>query len=187
MIRPSANPGDALSHTPPKPLSHPTAQDGSCNDRPPLSPGDIAPSFHLPRENGEILSLEDFSGRNLVLYFYPRANTPGCTKEAISFTELLPEFDLANTSVVGVSADPLKAQVKFQIKHGLKTPLLSDETLDMLRAYGAWGQKSMYGKTFEGVIRRTVLIGPDQRIRHIWPKVKVDGHAAEVLTVIQNI
>lgn len=151
-----------------------------------LKPGDIAPPFRLPRENGEFLTLDDFRGRNLVLFFYPRASTPGCTKEAIAFSQLLPKFDALNTSVVGVSADPLKAQVRFQAKHALSTPLLSDETHAMLVAYGAWGQKSMYGKVFEGVIRSTVLIGPDRRILHVWPKVKVEGHADEVLHMIHK-
>jgi peroxiredoxin Q/BCP len=135
----------------------------------------------LTRDDGETVSLADFAGRKLVLYFYPRADTPGCTREAIDFSRLRGNFDKAGTDILGVSADPVKAQDAFKKKHKLKIGLLSDETHKMLKAYGAWGEKSMYGKTFLGVHRVTYLIGPDGRIAHVWPKVKVDGHAAEVL------
>ena len=146
-----------------------------------LKVGQLAPEFTLPRDGGGSVSLADFKGRKLVLYFYPRADTPGCTREAIDFSKLRGEFDKAETDILGVSADPVPAQDAFKKKHRLTISLGSDETHRMLEAYGAWGKKSMYGKTFMGILRTTVLIGGDRRIAQIWPKVKVDGHAAEVL------
>jgi thioredoxin-dependent peroxiredoxin len=153
----------------------------------PLSVGTRAPDFTLLRDGGNQVSLKDFSGRKVVLYFYPKADTPGCTREAIDFSKLHGQFEKADTAVLGVSADPVERQDKFKTKHRLGTPLLSDETHAMLEAYGVWGQKSLYGKTFMGIIRTTVLIGPDGRIARIWPKVKVDGHAAEVLTAAKAL
>jgi thioredoxin-dependent peroxiredoxin len=147
----------------------------------PLAEGARAPGFRLPRDGGETVSLTDFSGRKLVLFFYPRADTPGCTKEAIDFTRLADAFAQSDTAVLGVSGDPLKAQESFRDKHQLSMPLASDETHEMLESYGVWGEKSMYGKTFLGIIRTTVLIGADGRIAKIWRHVKVDGHADEVL------
>jgi peroxiredoxin Q/BCP len=149
--------------------------------------GAKAPAFKLPSDDGTTVSLGDFKGRKLVLYFYPRADTPGCTREAIDFTKLRPAFEKADTAILGVSADPVKAQDAFKRKHKLKIGLLSDETHKMLDDYGAWGKKSMYGKTFMGIIRSTYLIGPDGRIAQVWPKVKVDGHAAEVLKAAQQL
>jgi thioredoxin-dependent peroxiredoxin len=146
-----------------------------------LAEGMKAPAFRLPRDGGETVTLAEFTGRKLVLFFYPRADTPGCTKEAIDFTRLADAFADSQTSVLGVSADPLKAQERFRDKHELKTPLMSDEQHEMLEAYGAWGEKSMYGRTFLGVMRTTVLVGEDGRIVRIWRHVKVDGHADEVL------
>ena len=130
-----------------------------------------------------IAALEDLraSGRKLVLFFYPRADTPGCTREAMDFSRLGGDFRKAGTEVMGVSADPPAGLDRFKTKHRLDLTLLSDETHEMLRAYAVWGKKSMYGKTFLGVVRSTVLIGADGRIAGLWPKVKVDGHAAEVL------
>jgi len=147
----------------------------------PLAVGDKAPNFKLPRNDGDTVSLGDFKGRKLVLYFYPRADTPGCTSEAIDFSKLRAAFGKVGADVIGVSADPVKAQDAFKKKHKLSIDLLSDETHAMLEAYGVWGKKSMYGKTFMGINRITYLIGPDGRIAQAWPKVKVDGHAAEVL------
>jgi peroxiredoxin Q/BCP len=147
----------------------------------PLAVGDKAPNFKLPRDDGGTVSLADFKGRKLVVYFYPRADTPGCTRESIDFSKQRAAFTKAGADVIGVSADPVKAQEAFKKKHKLSVGLLSDETHAMFEAYGAWGKKSMYGKTFMGIIRMTYLIGPDGRIVQIWPKVKVDGHAAEVL------
>ena len=146
-----------------------------------LAEGARAPAFHLPRDGGQAVSLADFSGRKLVLFFYPRADTPGCTKEAIDFTRLQSRFADSQTAVLGVSADPPKAQEAFRDKHELSIPLVSDEQHEMLEAYGVWGEKSMYGKIFQGILRTTVLIGADGRIIKIWRNVKVDGHADEVL------
>jgi thioredoxin-dependent peroxiredoxin len=150
-----------------------------------LAQGMKAPAFRLPRDGGETVTSADFAGRKLVLFFYPRADTPGCTKEAIDFTRLAGAFADTQTAVLGVSADPLKAQEAFRDKHELKVPLISDEQHEMLEAYGAWGEKSMYGRTFLGVIRTTVLIGADGRIARIWRHVKVDGHADEVLAAAE--
>ena len=152
-----------------------------------LAAGDKAPAFTLPRDGGYKVSLADFKGRKLVLYFYPRADTPGCTREAIDFSRLRPQFAKAGTEILGVSADPVKAQDAFKKKHDLTIGLLSDETHKMLEAYGAWGKKSMYGKSFMGIVRMTVLIGPNGKIAQIWPKVRVDGHADEVLAAAKAL
>jgi len=151
-----------------------------------LAEGEKAPSFHLPRDGGSTISLKDYSGQKLVLFFYPRADTPGCTKEAIDFTRLQDAFAAAGTAVVGVSGDAPKAQEAFRNKHQLSVPLASDEKHEMLEAYGAWGEKSMYGRTFEGIFRTTVLIGTDGKIIKIWRNVKVDGHADEVLAAART-
>ena len=153
----------------------------------PLAVGDKAPNFKLPKDDGRTVSLADFKGRKLVLYFYPRADTPGCTKESIDFSKQSAAFTKAGAEVIGVSADPVKAQEAFKKKHKLSVGLLSDETRTMLDAYGAWGKKSMYGKTFMGITRMTYLVGPDGRIVQIWPRVKVDGHVAEVLTAVKAL
>ena len=147
----------------------------------PLTEGAKAPAFQLPRDGGNSISLANYAGKKLVIFFYPRADTPGCTKEAIDFTRLSGAFADNKTAVLGVSADPLKAQEAFRDKHELSIPLASDETHQMLESYGVWGKKSMYGKTFLGILRTTVLIGADGRIAKIWRNVKVDGHADEVL------
>ena len=146
-----------------------------------LAEGARAPAFRLPRDGGSTVSLSDYSGKKLVLFFYPRADTPGCTKEAIDFTRLASAFAESQTAILGVSADPLKAQETFRDRHELSIPLVSDEKHEMLEAYGVWGEKSMYGKTFQGILRTTVLIGADGRIIRIWRNVRVDGHADEVL------
>jgi peroxiredoxin Q/BCP len=146
-----------------------------------IAVGGKAPGFTLPRDGGGQVSLADFKGKKLVLYFYPKADTPGCTLEARDFSRLAPAFARAKTAVLGVSADPVKKQDKFKAKHDLSIALASDETLEMLKAYGVWAEKSMYGRTFMGVLRNTYLIGPDGKIAHIWEKVKVAGHADEVL------
>jgi peroxiredoxin Q/BCP len=154
---------------------------------PVLVEGGVAPTFSLPRDGGSTVSLGDFAGKKLVLFFYPRADTPGCTREAIDFTRLLEAFAASGTAVLGISADTLKAQEKFRDKHELSVPLISDEQHDMLAAYGAWGEKSMYGKTFLGIIRSTFLIGADGRVAKIWRNVKVDGHADAVLAAAQAL
>ena len=146
-----------------------------------------APSFRLPRDGGAAVSLADFAGKNVVLFFYPRAGTPGCTQEAIDFTRLAPSFAKANTAVLGVSGDSPEAQAVFRNRHKLAVPLISDEKHKMLQAYGAWGKKSMYGRTFEGIIRTTVLIGTTGKIVRIWRRVRVGGHAEEVLAAARTI
>jgi len=148
-----------------------------------LTEGAMAPSFELPRDGGGSISLSDYAGKKLVVFFYPRADTPGCTKEAIDFTRLSGAFADSGTAVLGVSGDPPRAQEAFRNKHQLSVPLLSDEKHQMLAAYGAWGEKSMYGRTFLGILRTTILIGADGRIIKIWRNVRVDGHADEVLGV----
>lgn len=153
----------------------------------PLSVGTRAPDFTLPRDGGSQVSLKDFSGRKVVLYFYPKADTPGCTKEAIGFNTLRKAFEEADTAILGISADPVKAQDKFRDKYSLAFPLVSDETHRMLEAYGVWGEKSMYGKTFMGVERVTYLIDVQGKIAKVWPKVKVDGHAEEVLESAKSL
>ena len=143
--------------------------------------GDKAPTFTLPRDGCGSLSLADFKGRKLVLYFYPKADTPGCTQEAIAFNGLRRAFGKAETDVVGVSADPVEAQDKFRKKHHLAIALASDESKKTLTSYGVWGEKSMYGRKFMGVRRTTFLIGPDGHVAQVWENVKVPGHAEAVL------
>jgi len=146
----------------------------------------MAPPFTLPGDGGAPVSLSDFRGRKLVLYFYPKANTPGCTKEAIAFSALRTAFAKAGTEILGVSADPVAAQEKFKSKHKLKIAFASDETRKMLEAYGAWGEKSMYGRKFMGILRKTFLIDEKGRIARVWPKVSVPGHAEEVLEAARS-
>ncbi|MGJ4939547.1 peroxiredoxin [Bradyrhizobium sp. HKCCYLS1011] len=152
-----------------------------------LAEGAKAPGFSLPRDGGGTVSLADYAGQKLVLFFYPKANTPGCTKEAIDFTRLAAAFADAGAAVLGVSADTVKAQDNFRDKHGLAVPLVSDEHHEMLEAYGAWGEKSLYGRKFLGIIRSTVLIDHDGRIAKVWRNVKVDGHADAVLAAAQGL
>lgn len=152
-----------------------------------LIEGAKAPAFRLPSDCGSTLALSDFAGKKLVLFFYPRANTTGCTREAIDFTRLAKTFAECQTALLGVSADPPKVQEAFRKKHQLSTPLVSDEGHAMLEAYGVWGKKSMYGKIFHGILRTTVLIGADGRILNIWHKVKVDGHAENVLATVRGL
>jgi len=152
-----------------------------------LQAGATAPRFTLPRDGGGTVSLADFAGRQLVLYFYPRANTTGCTKEAIDFSRLKAAFGRAGTDILGVSADPVTAQDAFKRKHGLAIALGSDETHKMLAAYGVWREKSLYGRRFFGIVRSTFLIGRDGRIARVWPKVAVAGHAEEVLAAAKAL
>jgi peroxiredoxin Q/BCP len=152
-----------------------------------LSVGDIAPAFSLARGGTGTIDLAGLKGRIVVLYFYPKDDTPGCTAEAIDFSQLKTAFEAAGATVVGVSPDSPKRHANFAAKHGLAIDLASDETHDALNAYGVWGEKSMYGKTFMGVERSTFVIGPDGRIKRIWRKVKVPGHAAEVLAAVRGL
>ena len=146
-----------------------------------LKIGDPAPSFACPANGGQTVSLSDFAKRKLAIYFYPKDNTPGCTTEAIDFTAAVKDFDKANTSIVGVSADSVKKHENFIEKHNLGITLLADEGQDMLNAYGVWVQKKMYGREFMGIERATYLIGSDGKIEQIWRKVKVKGHVEAVL------
>ena len=153
----------------------------------PPAVGTTAPDFTSTSQEGTPVSLHDYKGKWVVLYFYPKDMTPGCTIEAKDFSRLQPAFAKAGVAVVGVSADPVKKQDAFKTKHRLTTPLASDETHEMLQAYGVWGEKSMYGKTYMGINRTTVLIGTDGRIARIWPKVRIEGHAEEVLAAAKAI
>ena len=152
-----------------------------------LVAGAKAPAFSLERDGGGKLSLKDFKGGKLVLYFYPKVDTPGCTQEAVSFSRLRAEFARTGTEILGVSADPVSAQDKFKSKHKITIALGSDETKKMLVAYGAWGEKSMYGRKYMGVMRKTFLIDASGRIVQIWPKVRVPGHAEEVLAACRSL
>jgi peroxiredoxin Q/BCP len=150
-----------------------------------LKPGDRAPEFTAVATGGASVSLADFKGRFVVLYFYPRDDTPGCTKEACAFRDRFAEFAQLGAVVLGVSTDPVKAHDKFAGKFNLPFPLLADEDRRIVQAYGVWGMKSFMGRKFEGTHRVTFLIGPEGRIRRIWPQVKPDEHAAEVLAALK--
>ncbi|MBX9933128.1 MAG: peroxiredoxin [Methylobacterium sp.] len=143
--------------------------------------GEEAPDFTLPGAGGETLTLSAMKGRKVVLYFYPKDDTSGCTLEAQGFNGLADAFAAADTAIVGVSPDSVKSHDKFRAKYGLTFPLASDENKAMLEAYGVWVQKSMYGKTYMGVERTTLLIDREGRVAEVWPKVKVPGHAEAVL------
>ncbi len=152
-----------------------------------LAPGTKAPRFTAALAEGGQVSLSNFAGQKLVLYFFPKSDTPGCTREAQDFSRLAAAFAKAGTAILGISADPMKKQQTFRTKHGLSVPLGSDETGTMLRAYGVWVEKSMYGRKFMGIARTTVLIGRDGRTARIWPKVTVEGHAEEVLAAAKAL
>jgi peroxiredoxin Q/BCP len=140
-----------------------------------------APAISLPRDGGEIVKLSDFAGKKVVLYFYPKDNTSGCTKEAIGFTDLVEDFAAAGTVVLGVSKDSVKKHDKFVATHDLKIALLSDEEGGVCERYGTWVEKSMYGRTYMGIERATYLIGTDGKIAQVWRKVRVPGHVEKVL------
>lgn len=146
-----------------------------------LTAGDKAPPFTLPATDGQDVSLETLKGRKAVLYFYPKDDTSGCTLEAQAFQALKPDFAAADTVIIGVSPDSLKSHDKFRGKYGLDFALASDEGKAMLEAYGVWVEKSMYGRKYMGVERTTILLDRDGTVARIWPKVKVPGHAEEVL------
>lgn len=153
----------------------------------PISVGDECPDFHLPDDRGQSVSLADVKGRPFVLYFYPKDDTSGCTREAIDFSGLAEDFAATETTVFGVSPDPVKKHEKFRDKHDLSVRLLSDEDKALLEAFGVWVEKSMYGRKYMGVERTTALIGSDGKVARIWPKVKVPGHAAEVLEAARQL
>ena len=152
---------------------------------PALSEGDRAPAFSLPRDGGGSVSLSDFAGRKLVIFFYPRAGTQGCTVEAKDFSRLARKFSDANTGLLGISADSVRALDLFRKKNLLNIPLASDEEHNVLKAYGVWDRKSMYGKVFDGIVRTTFLIDETGSVSHIWKKVKVVGHAEGVLSQVK--
>lgn len=152
-----------------------------------IAEGKKAPAFALPRDGGEKISLKDFKGKPVVLYFYPKDMTPGCTTEACDFRDLHPDFEKLDAAVIGISKDSVKRHDNFRTKHELPFALASDEDGDVCERYGVWKEKSMYGKTFMGIERTTVLIDGNGVVRRIWPKVKVKGHAEEVLDAVRAL
>ena len=152
-----------------------------------LQEGDLAPAFDLPASLGRTVGSASLTGQPYVLYFYPKADTSGCTKEACAFQEALPQLGQSGLTVIGVSRDPMKAIEKFAEKYGLGFPLASDAEGKASEAYGTWIEKSMYGRKYMGMDRATFLVGRDGRIAQIWRKVKVPGHAAEVLRAAQAL
>ena len=186
--QPAAKTPTRTSSRPPsaaKPASAPAALAPA--DTGGLQAGDVAPTFKLPGAGGESLSLAGFKGKKLVLYFYPKDDTSGCTKEAIEFNALKSDFAKADTVVVGMSPDSVKSHDKFREKYGLTFPLAADEDKETLSAYGVWIEKSMYGRKYMGVDRSTFLIDARGRIARIWRKVKVPGHAEEVLAAARGL
>ncbi|MBN2355460.1 thioredoxin-dependent thiol peroxidase [candidate division KSB1 bacterium] len=150
-----------------------------------LKVGDTAPDFSLPSSTGETISLQDFLGKKrVILYFYPKDNTSGCTKEACSFRDTLPDLSSKDTVVLGVSADSLDSHRKFINKYNLNFPLLSDSDHKVAEAYGAWGEKNMYGKKYFGMIRKTFIIDKQGKLEHVFNKVKAEGHGQEILALI---
>ena len=149
-----------------------------------LKIGHKAPDFTLVSSSGKTLSLKDFAGKKIVLYFYPKDNTSGCTKEACSFETNLKAIKKKSAVVVGISTDSVDSHVKFAEKYGLNFPLLSDAKKDVIKSYGVWKEKSMYGRKYFGIERTTVVIDEQGIVRHIFSKVKVDGHTEEVLAIL---
>jgi thioredoxin-dependent peroxiredoxin len=152
-----------------------------------LAEGAKAPDFTMPATGGRTVSLKELKGKPFVLYFYPRADTPGCTKEACAFQEGLPDFSRLDVTVIGVSKDSMKALEKFAEKYGLAFPLASDPDGEVIEAYGAWQEKSLYGKKYMGIERSTVLVDAKGKVARHWPKVKVAGHAEEVLQAVRAL
>ena len=152
-----------------------------------IEPGKKAPSFSLPDQEGEKHSLADYAGQPVVIYFYPKDDTPGCTKESCAFENNLPKFKKSKAAVIGVSVLDSASKAKFAKKYGLTFPLLADENHAVMEKYGVWQEKSMYGKKYMGVARTTYLIGPDGKVVKRWDGVKVDGHAEDVLAAVQAL
>lgn len=152
-----------------------------------LKPGDRAPAFSLETDDGQKIALKDLKGKKVVLYFYPKDDTPGCTREAIAFTEELAKFKRAGAVIVGVSRDSAAKHKKFREKHGLKVMLGADESGGVVEKYGVWVEKTLYGRKFMGIARTTFLIDEKGVIREIWRKVKVPGHAAAVLDAVKAL
>jgi peroxiredoxin Q/BCP len=152
-----------------------------------LTIGTKAPAFSLPRDGGGTVSLSDFAGKPVVLFFYPKDDTTGCTAESIAFTALADDFAKAGAVVIGLSPDSVKSHDKFVKKHSLTVVLGADEEKTVLEAYGVWKEKSMYGKTYMGVERATVLVAGDGTVAQVWNKVKVPGHAEAVLAAVKSL
>lgn len=151
-----------------------------------LKEGDQAPDFRVIADDGRTISLGDYKGKNLILYFYPKANTTGCTHEAVEFRDAIQEFEAANAAIVGCSADSAESQTSFKTKYKLNFPLLADTEFAVIEAYNARRMKSFFGKSFLGIVRMTFWIGPDGKIRRIWNRVTPKGHAAEVLAAVRG-
>lgn len=149
--------------------------------------GEFAPDFELEADDGSRVKLSELRGKTVVLYFYPRDDTPGCTKEACSFRDSWAAVEATGAAVYGVSPDTIEKHGKFKEKYGLPFALLSDRERDVMKAYGAFGKKIMYGKEVEGVIRSTFIIGPDGRVAKVFPRVTPEGHAAEVLAALEGL
>ncbi len=152
-----------------------------------LATGDQAPPFSLPSDGGGTVRLTELRGKIVVLFFYPQDNTPTCTTEAIDFSRLKPSFEKAGAVVVGISPDSLRKHENFKKKHGLTTPLAADESREAIDAYGVWAEKTMFGRKYMGVVRTTFLIDRDGRIAQVWRKVRVPGHAEEVLAAAKAL
>lgn len=152
-----------------------------------LTEGAHAPSLDLPTDGGGRISLASLKGRPVVVFFYPKADTPGCTNEAIDFSGLLPDFEAADATVIGVSRDPVKKLDRFKAKHDLKVVLASDEEGHVAEGWGVWVEKQLYGRTYMGIERATVLIDAEGRVARVWRKVSVKGHAAEVLEAVRAL
>jgi thioredoxin-dependent peroxiredoxin len=149
-----------------------------------LEAGDNAPAFTLPDQDGNPVKLTSFKGQQVIVYFYPADDTPGCTKEACQFNDNLKAFEKAGVAVLGISPDKAEKHVKFRTKYKLKFPLLTDADKAVMQKYGAWGEKTMYGKKTVGTIRSTFLVGPNGKIQRSWYNVRADGHAAKVLETL---
>jgi peroxiredoxin Q/BCP len=152
-----------------------------------VEPGRKAPAFSLPDQEGRTHRSKDYAGRPLILYFYPKDDTPGCTKEACAFRDALPDFKKGKTAVLGVSVLDAASKAKFARKHKLNFPLLADPEHEVADRFGAWQKKSLYGRTYMGVARMTYLIGPDGKVVRRWDNVKVDGHADDVLRAVDEL
>ncbi len=152
-----------------------------------LTIGDLAPDFALPDQMGKVRRLSDFRGRWVILYFYPKDNTPGCTKEACGFRDLFPKFQRRKIAVIGISTDSVRSHEKFAEKYGLPFPLLADEEKAVVRAYGVWGQKSFMGRTTMGTHRTSFLVDPEGRIAKIYERVRPETHAEEVLQDLEQL
>lgn len=152
-----------------------------------VNEGDKAPAFSMPTDGGGTISLKDLKGKNVVLYFYPKDSTPGCTKEACGFRDLMPDFSKVDAEIIGVSKDSIKRHDNFKAKYDLPFVLASDENDDVCERYGVWVEKSMYGKKFMGIERATFVIDGKGKVRKVWRKVKVPGHVEDVLEAVKAL